>query len=193
MYTPTRRSEMYWRFVLTAEVNHGRLVASRSSLEILLLGKSEETGHQVGRKLFDPRVVLLCRLVEAFSLNGNSVLRALELALQLQEVLVGFQIRVSLDDYQESLKSAPETGLSLLEFLKLRRFIQDFRRGLNGTDLGSGGGDGLQDFALVRRVTLDGGDQVRNQIRPPLINILDLRPLGVHPLFEGHDVVVGAA
>jgi hypothetical protein len=48
-FHPDRRIEIFPPR-LTAEIHHGRLLASWSALEILLLGKSEETGNQVGRK-----------------------------------------------------------------------------------------------------------------------------------------------
>src|SRR6266545_691827 len=110
--------------------------------------------------------------------------------LEVEKVLIGFQIGIALDDDQEARKSAGEARLGLLEFLKLRRVVQDGLRDLNGACLRPRSGYFLENLALVRRVALHGSHQTRHQVRAPLIHVLNLGPLGIDVLLQSYDVVV---
>lgn len=64
--------------------------------EITDRGESEHPGQQVARKHFDIGVELLRGIVEFAPFDGNPVFRPFELRLQIQEVLVGFQVGITL-------------------------------------------------------------------------------------------------
>src|SRR5437870_3056846 len=83
-----------------AEVDPGRLgdlaPHGRLDLEQLLLPEPEPAGDEARREGLDTAVVVLhVGVVEAAG-GLEPVLRVLELALQLQEALVGLQVRVAL-------------------------------------------------------------------------------------------------
>jgi len=60
-------------------------------------------------------------------------------------------------------------------------------------DLGTGLDDILQGFLLEVRGTLDRRHQVRDEVRPSLIDVLYLPPGRIHPFLEADEVVVNAA
>ena len=61
----------------------------------------------------------LGNLVESATLDGDSILRALELDLQIAEGLGGSQLRIALDDEKQSRQSRSKTALSRLELAQL--------------------------------------------------------------------------
>ena len=79
----------------TLELNAWRLPRRLARLEIRIVWlKSGDTRPDAVRKLADESVVFLHGLVVAASFNRDAVLRALQLVLQLQKVLIGFQIGI---------------------------------------------------------------------------------------------------
>ena len=98
---------------------------------------------------------------------------------EVLEALHRLQLRVALHHHQQPREGARELVLGLLELLELLRIVEDLPRRLRGH---------LADAAprlhhLVERRPLEvggplhGGDQVGDQVRPTLIDVLHLRPL----------------
>src|SRR4029079_16627490 len=108
-----------------------RRLATRRRLEVGLLPEAAQGRHEAAREEPEPRIVLAHRLVEAPPLNGDAVLRALELALQRQEVLVGLQLGVALDGDEQAAQRPAQLALGLLELLERRRVIEQLRRDLD--------------------------------------------------------------
>src|SRR5690606_25373846 len=76
---------------------------------------AEQLGGEVDRETTDVGVVVLHRLDVTLALDGDPVLRALQLRLQLQEVLVGPELRVVVARPQRSPAGAVQLALRLLE------------------------------------------------------------------------------
>src|SRR5476649_56742 len=68
-------------------------------VRFVLKARSEESGDHNGWKSVTLGVEGLCGFVEAHSLNGDAVLRALKLRLKIPKILCRFQIRVLFDHY----------------------------------------------------------------------------------------------
>src|SRR5258705_574796 len=99
------------------ELHLRRRLAARRRLEVGLLPKAAQGGHEAARKQPEPRIVLAHRLVVAPALDGDAVFRALELALQRQKVLVGFQVGVALDGDEKAAQRPAQLALCLLALL----------------------------------------------------------------------------
>jgi hypothetical protein len=137
-------------------------------------------------------VVRLHRLDVVAPRDRDPVLRALQLGLQGQEVLVRLQVRIALDRDQQSAERAGELVLRVLEFLELRRIrdgrcvhldARGFRPRLRDLD---------QDLALLLRIALHGLDQVRDEVGATLVLVLHLAPRGLGPLLQSGNVVDAA-
>src|SRR6266542_3872610 len=174
------------------ELHLGRLLATGRGLEEGLLLEAAEGGdHAAGIKL-EPRVVVAHRLVEAHALHRDPVLGALELALQLEEVLVGLELGIALDGDEEPAQRAAQLGLRLLELLERRRIVDQLGRRLDPGHAGPRPGHFLEHGAFLRGEALDRLDQVRDQVGATLVDVLDLRPLLVDELLAAHELVVDA-
>ena len=79
----------------TLELHHGDLFASLSSLEQRAFGKAEHTGKQHSGERLDRVVEVHHCVVVALTHIRDLVLSVLELRLQVQEVGVSLQVRVS--------------------------------------------------------------------------------------------------
>ena len=66
-------------------------------------------------------------------------------------------------------------------------------RELDGSRLGARFGHADQHALFLRRKSLDGGDEIGNQVRAPLVLVDDLRPGGLHRLVLVLQLVVAAA
>src|SRR5262245_61329626 len=97
------------------ELHLRRRLAARRGLEEGLVAEAAERGDQARGEEPEPRVVLAHPLVVAAPLHGDAVLRALELVLERQEVLVGFQVGVALDGDEQAAERPAELSLRLLE------------------------------------------------------------------------------
>ena len=86
--------------------------------EIRLHVVAEHLRGQVDRELPDRRVEGLHGLDVAVARHGDAILGALELRLQVAEVLVGFQVRIPLDDHEQAFQRAGQLALGCLEFLQ---------------------------------------------------------------------------
>ena len=112
------------------------------------------------------------------------VLGRRDLFLQGQDVLVGLELRVVLDDGEQGAQRRGQHVLGL---------------GLGGDALGTGGhgrgacvGDVGQDLLLELHVALDGVHEVRDQVVPTLELDLDLGERLVDPVSTADETVVDA-
>src|SRR5438067_1771388 len=96
-----RRGSGRRRVAERVEVHLRRFLRSGGAAEVRLL-REPASGHEVGRKLLGGGVVGRYHVVVALALDGDAILGSLELRLQLEEVLIRFQVRVALDDDQEA-------------------------------------------------------------------------------------------
>ena len=92
-------------------------VGFRCEVEEILRG-------QVGRKIPDA-FVEFCDLIDVpFPGDGDAVLRAFELRLEIAEVAVGFQVRVLLNHDKEPRQGSGQLLLRLLELVERRLILQ---------------------------------------------------------------------
>src|SRR4051794_6453705 len=162
-----------------SEVDLGRGFRSRLGLEVRLGLEAEHPGEQRGRELAHPGVVLLGHLIERAALDGDAVLRPLELHHQVAEAGDGLEVRVALHHHHEAGEGRGQAVLGLLELLELLRIVEDLLRRL-GADLADAAAR-LHHLGQRRLLEVGGAfdarHQVRNQVRPPLIDVLHLPPL----------------
>lgn len=71
------------------------LFASFGGFKVGTLLKAEKTGKNVFGEAADCRIKILRRIVEVGTCHVDAVFRTFQLGLELQEVLVGFQVRDS--------------------------------------------------------------------------------------------------
>ena len=125
--------------------------------------------------------------------DGDAVLGAFELRLQGEKILIRFQIGIIFADREETPERAGQLRLGILELLELVGIAQlrcvDFDRSRLGPRLD----DGSQHILFLLGITLHGGDQIGNEVGPPLILILHVAPFGLGLLLERGDRVVAAA
>src|SRR5919109_104787 len=93
------------------ELHFGRRLAAGRRLEERLGPEAHHPGDHAGGKRAKPGVVVADRLVVALALDGDAVLRALELALQREEVLVGLELGIPLDGDEQATERARELPL----------------------------------------------------------------------------------
>src|SRR5688572_5138588 len=163
---------------LLREINFGRsgdglLVLDRELRPLLV---AEDHRREVGREGAHGGVVLLRGLDEAVARHGDAVLGALELRLQLAEVLVGLELRIVLRHHQQARQRAGELALRLLEALHCLRVGCLLGGDLHRADLGARVGHAEQHLALLLGVALHGGYQVGDQVGAALVLVDDLRP-----------------
>ena len=85
-------------------------------LEIGALLEAEQSGQDVLGEAADGGVELAGRVVEVLACHVDAVLRAFQLGLQLQEVLVGLQVGIVLGDGQQFAQSRCQLALRGLVF-----------------------------------------------------------------------------
>src|SRR3989304_2986254 len=120
------------------EFDLGDGLAARRRTEEGLVPEAGERGHEAAREEPEARVVLADRFVEAAALHGDAVLRALELALERQEVLVALEIRVALHHDQQPAEGSAQLALGLLELLQRLRIVEQSGRRLDPRHAGPG-------------------------------------------------------
>ena len=125
-----------WR-LLTLEANRRRLRDLRLVLdrEVRLRLVAEHHGGEVGREAAHGHVVVLHRRDVAVARHRDPVLRALELRLQVAEVLIRLQLGVALDDDHEPRQRARELALRRLELLERLRVVDELGRRLDAVRL----------------------------------------------------------
>jgi hypothetical protein len=181
---------------IEVELDVRSLAAARSALEVSLLLESAHARDEARRKAADGDVVRRGHLVVALALDGDAVLGSFELRLQFEEVLIRLEVGILLDDDQQPRERAGETGLGLLELGQLRRIVRNGRTGSrrsarrgNLSHARAGVDDRFERRLLEIRRALNGADEIRDEVIPPLILALDLRPLRVDLLVETDQVV----
>ncbi len=152
--------------------------------------RSEERGGEALLR----GVVGLHGLVETAALDGDAVLGALELGLEVTEIGGGLQVGIALGDDEEAGEGAAELALG---FFKRGEGGGVGRRAgggqLHAADGGAGGDDLGEGGLLEVGGAGDGVDEVGDQVGAALVHVLHLRPRGVGALLEGDEAVEDAA
>src|SRR5262249_9021885 len=125
--------------------------------------------------------------------DRNAVLGALELRLQRQEVLIGFKIGIILAHGDEPAECAAQLILRLLELSHLVRIGELRGVHLDLCRLGPRLDNLRKDLSLLLGISLNGGDQIWDEIGPALIVVLHISPLCLGLLLESRDRVVAAS
>ncbi len=112
--------------------------------------------------------------------------------MQVAEILVRLQVRVCLRHRQQTLESLGELILSCLELRKRIRIVEHVGRDLDGAHLGARLGDAYEHLLLLLGESLDRIDQIRHQVRAPLVLVHNLGPGRLDVLVLALKVVVAA-
>src|SRR5262245_3857317 len=155
----------------------------RRHLEEWILLESEYLRGHVGGEPAARRVVLLYSLVVAHAFDRDAVFGARQLVHQAVELLVGSKLRVVFGDQEQ-----PAERSRLLVGSRNRFF-----RCLRGEQSRACVGDLREHTLFVLSVTLDGLDEIGNEVVAPLKLILDLRPLSLDRFFLADELVVRTA
>src|SRR5881397_3667809 len=110
------------------ELHFRDVLAPRRRFEERLLLEATQRRDEAGREHAHAEVVVAHRLVEALALHGDAVLRAFELALEGEEVLVALELRIALHGDEEAREGASELVLGVLELLEGGRIVEELRR-----------------------------------------------------------------
>ena len=99
-----RRGSAVARRSRRVELDFGRLGKRALVLDrkLWLLLVPERHRGEIARERAHRDVVLLYRLDITIARNGDAILRAFELSLQVAKIRVGFKLRIILDDNQEA-------------------------------------------------------------------------------------------
>src|SRR5215470_10217197 len=114
-------------FLSLLELHLRRRLAARRGLEEGLLLEAAQGGDEARREDAHAEVVVAHRLVEALPLHGDAVLRALELALQGEEVLVALELGIALHGDEQAGEGAPQLVLRVLELLEGGGIVEELR------------------------------------------------------------------
>src|SRR5438876_5134804 len=93
------------------EIHFRRNIRTSDTAEVRLRDEAEHVGHEIRWKLLHGRVELLYDLVVAPPLNCDTILGPFELRLQLQKILVRFQIGIPLHDDQQPRERVAQSAL----------------------------------------------------------------------------------
>src|SRR5574337_484817 len=121
---------------LELHFRRGRRVRSR--LEKRLRTEAGGPRDDTGGKEVEARVVVPHGLIEASSLDGDSILGPFELGLQRQEILIRLEIGVSFDDDEQSAQRPRELVLDQLKALERLRIVQRLGAELHACRAGAG-------------------------------------------------------
>ncbi len=138
------------------------------------------------------RVVFAHGLDVAIARDRDPVVRAFDLRLQTAEVLIGLQLRIGFGDGKQTLQGLGQLALGRLIFLERLRIVEQLRCDLDGADFGTRLRHAYEDLLLLDCETLDRGNEVRNQLRAPLVLIDDFRPGGFDVFVLPLQLVVAA-
>src|SRR6186713_2304410 len=154
---------------------------------------AENHRRQVLRERAHGHVEFLHRLDIAVARDGDAIFGALELRLQVAEVLVGLKLRVGFGDDEQSRQRGRQFALSLLEFLERARIVHELGSRLYAADLRARVGHAEQHVFLLLGETLDGVDEVGHEVRAALVLVDDLGPGGLDLLVGRLQRVVATA
>ena len=161
--------------------------------EVRLRLVAEDHRGEILREAAHERVVVLHRLDVAVARDGDAVLGAFELRLQILEEPVGLELRIVLADRHQARQRTRKLALRLLDFRDRGRVVELVGADRDLADVRARLGDFREDLFLVRRVTFHGVDEIRHEIRAALILVDDLGPRRLDSLVLGLDRVVAAA
>ena len=162
------------------------------SLEVAFDAETEYISKEVGRETANGNIVSLCCFIEQTTGLGDTVLGAFELCLQFAELLIGLQVGIVLGDGEQASQSLADFALCSLVFSQL---LGGEILGIYG-DLGSlaaSSDDGLQSPAFVSSITLDGIDEVGDEVCATLVLSFDVSPCTGDVLVLADEAVVGVA
>src|SRR5262245_17763209 len=179
--TELLRRRSRWRAGAGAEVDRGRpgdrlLVLDR---EARLRLEAEDLGGEVGRERAHDHVELAHGLDEAVARDGDPVLGALELRLQVAESLVGLELGVVLRDDEQARERGGHLVLRGLELGERLGVVDELGCGRDAADPRPRLGDPRQHVALVRGITLHGVDEIRNEVVAALVLVQHFGPRGL--------------
>src|SRR5712691_1919394 len=167
----TRRRALRCGRVPVIEIYLRRLPRAFFGFEVGIVAReTAQTRHETVWKESEEGVVVLHGFVVTPPLHGDAVLRARQLILEPQEVLVGFQLRIVLHDHEQTAKSG----------IKLYIGGNLLRRRMRGKQGGARLGNFAEDYLLLHRDALHRLHQVGNQIRAALQHDIHLRPRRIH-------------
>ncbi len=141
------------------------------------------------------RVVLPHRLDVVAARHCDAVLRAFELRLQREKILVRFEIGIALRNRQQPSERAGELRLRVLKALERFRIVDDIGRNLH-LNLGCPRArvdHFLEHLPLLRGVALHRLDQIGNEIGAALVLIEHVRPFRLGRFVITGNVVDAAA
>src|ERR1700730_4167888 len=97
-----RRSLSSWIFRIV-EIDLGSLTRAGLGFEVrVVTRKSGQAGDDVVGKQRDVGVVVLQDLIVVTTLDGDAIFRACQFILQAHKIFIGFELRIILDDHQQT-------------------------------------------------------------------------------------------
>lgn len=173
------------------EFNFWWSLGARGGVEVRASLLTEKAGQQDGRKLFNGGVISLDGFIEAAPLNRDAVFGALELDLQVAEGRGRFEVGIFFRDDQQTGKCGAEAGLGTFECAQLLWVGRGVTRGKRDATDGRAGLDDLGECGFFEiSGACDGIDEVGNEIRASLIDVLDLGPGGVGALLQSDEAII---
>jgi hypothetical protein len=165
----------------TLKLHPGRLPRFRRGFEERFFSEPEHSRDQHGGKRFHRGVHLHDRVVVGLAGERNSIFRGGEFVLEGKEILIGFEVRVSLRDGQQPGKRAGQFTFSF-----------DPIRGYRGTGrFRASVHHGFEGALFVRGISLNGVYQVGDEVMPALELNVNLRPRIPHTLAQPDQPVIG--
>ena len=122
----------------------------------------------------------------------DAVLRAFQLVLQVQKILIGLKVGITFHYHHEPGEGGRETALRLQHLLHGLGIAQVLGGQLYAGGLGPGLDDGLQGLLFMGSIAFYGRHQVGNQIRPALQIGIDVAPGFEDSFFHRLQFVVAA-
>ncbi len=153
----------------------------------------QEIVRQVVGKGADGGIEDLHRLIIALAGDVDAVFRSFQLMLQIEKILVGFQVGIAFGHHQQAGQGTGELPLRLLVFLHGGRVGEIAAADVDLPDLGPGIGDRFERFPLVGGVGFHRLDQIGNQVGSALVSGFHIRPGGGDAFLVLLDLVVAAA
>ena len=150
----------------------GRMLSSGRGREEFACPPPEEPGEREGRDRRDPRVVAIDLVVVELPAVGDHRLEPLDLVLQVEDVLLGLDRGIRLDDGEQGANRG--RGRLGVDGLGRDRF--------GGGVGGAGAGHLGEHFLFERHRAADRGDERRQLVVALLERDVDVRPGLVDPL-----------
>src|SRR5690606_19382266 len=178
---------------LISEVDLRRFLELRGGLERGTDGLVAKPGTAGGGEALDDLVVLGHGLDIALARDRDAVLGAFDLRLQVAELRARLELRIALGHDQEARERTAELLLRLIELLEALWIVHDRAVHLDARRLRARLDHLLERFLLEARGTLHDLHEIRNEVAPSLVLVLDLCPSGLDVFVTLDDLVVAAA